>query len=197
MILDPLQIIGLLLFVVDSVFIVAKDIRQFHRLTVHQAVVTIIPVLAVCAFVASNPSYLASQYGPFAAFGLILLLAGVIFRRNVLNHLKGNSEDFWVARNNPEGIAIVATGPYHYIRHPLYTSLLVYYLGVTCLFFHPLTILAFVLFAIAIILTAFEEEKFLIKTFPDYLETMAGTGMFMPNNLDFLFNDSNNNRNDL
>lgn len=194
MFIEPLQFIGLAIFFIDSIFLVAADIRNNHKLTVHQGLTNIIPLLAICAFIASDPSYLATKYAPFSALGILLLIGGLVFRRYALSHLKGNAEDFWIARNNPQRIYVVASGPYQYIRHPLYSSLLLYYLGVTCLFFHPVTILVFALFAAALVLTAFEEEKFLRQTFSEYSDIMQGTGMFIPNNLDFLFDDQKINK---
>ncbi len=76
---------------------------------------------------------------------------------------------------------LVTSGVYHYIRHPLYSSLVLLDWGV--FFKHPST--AGVLLAAAasffLILTAKADESECIQTFgPDYQEYMKQTAMFIP-----------------
>jgi protein-S-isoprenylcysteine O-methyltransferase Ste14 len=80
----------------------------------------------------------------------------------------------------PEARALIRTGPYGVVRHPLYAT----YLAMYPFFLLPrLSILAVVVTVAGIaceVRRARDEEKILAEAFPDYLDYAATTPRFMP-----------------
>jgi protein-S-isoprenylcysteine O-methyltransferase Ste14 len=79
-----------------------------------------------------------------------------------------------------EARALVRTGPYRSIRHPLYTSHFVVFLANTLVHFHLSTIALYVVFVAGQVVRARMEERKLVATFPEYEEYRRTTGMFLP-----------------
>ncbi len=80
-------------------------------------------------------------------------------------------------KENPE---LVTSGPYAYIRHPIYTGVLVAMIG-TALVTSMLWLLIFVVTGGYFIYSALEEEKLMLKTFPDsYPAYKARSKMLIP-----------------
>lgn len=72
------------------------------------------------------------------------------------------------------------TGLYAKIRHPIYTSMILYYLGLILVFFNLLTALLYLLLLGILVYTAISEENFLKGKFKDCEEYMKRTGRFFP-----------------
>lgn len=80
----------------------------------------------------------------------------------------------------PNHAGLVAHGPYRWVRHPIYTSVVGTFLGVAL---SAGTVIPYV--AIAILIALFEvkvyyEEKWLAPTYDGYGEYAARTGKFVP-----------------
>ena len=75
---------------------------------------------------------------------------------------------------------LVTSGPYHWVRHPLYsTSLLVFgLLGIVAASW--LVLLLVIAAAVGIRLVAREEEQQLVARFPEYADYMKRTSRFVP-----------------
>ncbi|MBI2146747.1 isoprenylcysteine carboxylmethyltransferase family protein [Candidatus Woesearchaeota archaeon] len=91
-----------------------------------------------------------------------------------------NKDDFWVSKKKEKRRTLITNGPYSKIRHPIYTSMILYYFGLILVFFHLVTFLFYVALLIVIIYTAISEENFLRKKFPEYENYMKDTGRFLP-----------------
>lgn len=74
----------------------------------------------------------------------------------------------------------VSSGPYRYVRHPLYGSELVTSFGLLLVVLSPLTVAAFVLGAAAQIARARVEEQAVTAAFPEYLDYAQQTPMLVP-----------------
>lgn len=75
---------------------------------------------------------------------------------------------------------LIDTGPYHYIRHPIFTSFFMYVLGLLLINPSlPLLLLVFYVFW-DFSRAAKQEEKLLCETLPGYTEYMARTERFFP-----------------
>ena len=76
---------------------------------------------------------------------------------------------------------LITTGPYHWVRHPLYSSALLSWTGFGLLseswFFLLMVIMAF---ALLLIRTSIEEAKLIEKFGKEYKEYMELTGRFFP-----------------
>ena len=80
-----------------------------------------------------------------------------------------------------EGQTLVTTGPYRYVRHPIYTSMILMFIG-TILYYGSLIIsVIFVILAINFILRTGKEEEIMIKLFGErYKEYMKRTKRLIP-----------------
>ena len=66
-----------------------------------------------------------------------------------------------------ENHELIQTGPYAYVRHPIYSGLLLMVLGVAIYSGSPILLLLFVIFFFGAYYKARKEEKLLIKHFPE------------------------------
>ncbi|MFO0703508.1 MAG: isoprenylcysteine carboxylmethyltransferase family protein [Patescibacteria group bacterium] len=77
---------------------------------------------------------------------------------------------------------LVEDGPYKYVRHPLYASLILICYGIALVYTNYLIFLAnTIIFIPAMIYRAKQEEKLLVETFGEYKEYMSRVGMLFPN----------------
>jgi len=80
-----------------------------------------------------------------------------------------------------EGHTVVKTGAYCRVRHPLYASKMIAYLGLFLFFENFLFLLIFLSSVLLLYLQAKSEEKLLIQLFSDeYKSYQAASGMFFP-----------------
>jgi len=76
---------------------------------------------------------------------------------------------------------LVTTGLYHYIRHPMYGSLMLLGWGTFLKSINPTTIILVIIVTISLILTSMVEENEMIKRFGDeYREYMKVTKRWIP-----------------
>lgn len=87
------------------------------------------------------------------------------------------------AAANPTAGGLVTTGPYGYIRHPIYAAIL-YFLWAAV--FSHLSVINFILGAIGVIgvsIRIYSEEHLIIQQYPEYVDYAARTKRVIP----FLF----------
>jgi protein-S-isoprenylcysteine O-methyltransferase Ste14 len=94
-------------------------------------------------------------------------------------HLSLNFNSLVAVRS---GQSLIETGPYRFIRHPIYTAYFISYIAGGLLSANwVLTFIPAPLFAAMIALRVGEEEKVMIETFGEaYLAYMRHTGRFLP-----------------
>ncbi|GAA4502744.1 isoprenylcysteine carboxylmethyltransferase family protein [Pseudaeromonas paramecii] len=80
---------------------------------------------------------------------------------------------------HPKG-RLVCTGPYRYIRHPMYASLLLFALGCVLGYLSLASILAAVLLWVVLWAKARREEQQLLRQFSAYRDYRVRTGFFLP-----------------
>ena len=107
-------------------------------------------VLAIAYFLLARPTWLSIVLGAFVAF------IGVAIRASASGHVKKNAE-------------LTKTGPYAYVRNPLYVGSIIIAAGFAFAALSPwiLLILA-IMFAAIYIPVIRSEEAFLRGTFPDF-----------------------------
>lgn len=106
----------------------------------------------------------------FMLFGLVVIVRGIL-------NLNENLTPFPSPKKNSR---LILTGIYHYIRHPIYSGILLAMLGYSLYTLSVeraiYTIAMFVVFHFKSKL----EEQLLLEKFPHYKDYMARTGRFFP-----------------
>jgi protein-S-isoprenylcysteine O-methyltransferase Ste14 len=75
---------------------------------------------------------------------------------------------------------LITIGPYRYIRHPMYTSLIVMMCGIALYNFHWINAVGLMLVVVAVISKANVEEKLLLMRFPGYTNYQRISRRFVP-----------------
>jgi protein-S-isoprenylcysteine O-methyltransferase Ste14 len=123
-------------------------------------------------------------FNPGSYKGMLQLLGILIFYGGILINLLGRK---WLGANWSDQIrirqthALVQTGIYRWIRHPLYASTIGMLLGAGLVYTNGL-VLIFTLLAFVpmMIFRARQEETQLLRTFPEYSDYRLRAGMFLP-----------------
>jgi len=112
-----------------------------------------------------------------AGLGLALLALGLGFAIWARVHIGRNWGTPMTQKDEPE---LVTSGPYHLVRHPIYSGILVAALG-TAVALSWMWLIAVVLAAIYFIYSATVEERYMAKQFPDaYPAYKRSTKMLVP-----------------
>ncbi|GAB3778610.1 hypothetical protein GCM10027601_03470 [Nocardioides ungokensis] len=80
----------------------------------------------------------------------------------------------------PRARELVRTGPYRYVRHPLYVGEFISFAGAVMAVLSPYGIALFVFFVLVQSFRATQEEGVLKEAFPEYEAYMAESGRFVP-----------------
>ena len=111
------------------------------------------------------------------ACGLALWALGLTFAIWARVHIGRNWGSPMTQKNEPE---LVTSGPYHLVRHPIYSGILVAGLG-TAMSLRWIWGIAVGLAGVYFIYSATVEERYLTEKFPDtYPAYKASTKMFLP-----------------
>lgn len=111
-------------------------------------------------------------------YWLILCATGATLGLYTLCHNKiGN---FSVYPEIKQQAKLITTGPYQYIRHPMYTSLIVMMIGVSIYNYHWINMLGLGMVFVAVVLKANTEERLLVNQFLDYPAYQQQTQRFIP-----------------
>jgi len=112
-----------------------------------------------------------------ASAGLILCLAGFALAVWARLHLGRN---WGMPMTFKEGHELVTGGPYRYIRHPIYTGMLLAIIG-SALVIGPVWLAVFVGVAIYCVCSARTEEGLMVQAFPEeYTQYKRRTKAFIP-----------------
>lgn len=140
---------------------------------VSAAVLTTLAVFLLLLWTNSAP--LSAQVAALVLEGLSLWL----FFRTIAAS-RGRALHFAFDADNP--VSLVMSGPYRYVRHPFYTSYLIFWTGFAIGTWSPWAVPVLVLIAILYTVAARGEEEKFAKTAmaTDYAAYRARTGMFWP-----------------
>ena len=110
--------------------------------------------------------------------GVALAFAGVAFAIWARRHLGSNWSGTITLKADHE---LIRTGPYRWIRHPIYTGMLIAVIGTALAFGELRGILSFLIILAAFYRKALREERFLTQEFGEKFAThLQNTGMFLP-----------------
>lgn len=120
---------------------------------------------------------IASSNLAIQAVGIALCLAGFAFAIWARAHLGRNWGEPMSLKSGHE---LVTTGPYGYVRHPIYTGILLAMLG-SALVLSPVWLVAFLMFCPYFIYSARTEERLMLEEFPNqYPEYRKRTKALIP-----------------
>ena len=114
---------------------------------------------------------------PFVICGLILCALGLSLAIWARKYLGWNWGLPMSVKENPE---LVTTGPYRYVRHPIYSGMLLAMLG-SALASGVLWLILFIVFGTFFVIAARSEERLMLRQFPaEYPEYRARTKAIIP-----------------
>jgi protein-S-isoprenylcysteine O-methyltransferase Ste14 len=96
--------------------------------------------------------------------GVILLVAGLVFTVSARRHLGGNWSGTVTVKRNHE---LIRTGPYALVRHPIYTGLLLGFIGSAISLGEVRGVVAVALVIVAFMLKIRLEERWMTENFGD------------------------------
>jgi len=118
------------------------------------------------------------QNDAITIIGLLLTLGGLIFAVWARIALGANWSGTVTIKS---GHNLIRRGPYRWIRHPIYTGILLSFLGTILLQGEVRAFLGFVFVLLALYRKAKREERFLSEEFGEgFAEHAKHTGMFLP-----------------
>lgn len=79
-----------------------------------------------------------------------------------------------------KGASLITTGPYRWIRHPMYSSILLIMAGHVWAYREPVTFCAWLALAVVFLCKAVLEERDLLAKRPEYEAYMNGRSRFVP-----------------
>jgi protein-S-isoprenylcysteine O-methyltransferase Ste14 len=102
---------------------------------------------------------------PFAVYwiGVAILAAGLVFAVWARVHLGGNWSGSVTVK---QGHELIRSGPYAYVRHPIYTGLLAAVLGTVIVSDTVRAVIGLAIIAAALVRKLSTEERFMRETFP-------------------------------
>lgn len=142
-----------------------------HSVSSHILVILQMSGIALCC-------YPVSLQNAGSIYWLILCALGTALGVLTLCYNKiGNFSVYPEVRNEA---TLITRGPYHYIRHPMYTSLIVMMLGIALYNHHWLNAVGVVMVVGTVINKSYKEEKLLLMRFPEYATYQLNSQRFLP-----------------
>jgi len=114
----------------------------------------------------------------FSWIALTILITGIFTGLWAIRH--NQPENFNIVPELKDGCSLVTTGIYRYIRHPMYTSVILMMLGVVLCSTSPLAWGLWAALIVVLLLKAYREEKLWIEHDPCYSEYRKNTKYFIP-----------------
>jgi protein-S-isoprenylcysteine O-methyltransferase Ste14 len=113
-----------------------------------------------------------------SVLGISIFILGLIIGLWAIGHNK--RDNFHIQPNLKEGCQLITTGAYHYIRHPMYTSVITMMFAVLISTPTLLEFLLFLALIVVLILKAKREEILWCGHDEAYIEYKNNTKLFIP-----------------
>ena len=164
--------------------VAAADVKPTRwRETVASRLLHRVPLVLAAMLLAPRPlePLMTERYLPegplFPLLGAIMVAVGLGFAIWARRHLGGNWSG---AVTLKEHHALIQTGPYRYVRHPIYTGLLLAFVGSAVAIGEWRGILSVALALLAFLLKIRVEEAGMRKTFAEYERYQRTTAALIP-----------------
>jgi len=158
--------------------VISYDTKVRRRAGTITNLLIVIPFLLV--FGLFYLGYYVGTYHGNALSRTIGALVGVIgLLINLMSHVYLRS-NWSLSLSIKEGHELVITGLYHYVRHPIYSSMIIIVLGSGLLVDNYFILISTILVSIVYLIRARKEETILAEEFPEYREYASKTKMFIP-----------------
>ena len=183
--LSPVVPICWIIFILDwtiSSFFVKKSLtKQGPGWIIWRVVIALFVILFVRLDKSGALSFFRLSFQSFFSFvipGSVLTVLGLFGAIWARIHLGRNWSGYVTYK---EDQTLVTTGPYKYVRHPIYTSMILMFIG-TILYYGSLFVsIFFIILAIDFILRTRKEEEIMLKLFGEkYAEYMKRTKRLLP-----------------
>lgn len=125
------------------------------------------------AVIAAGPVLPSSTGAGLTEAGALLLGGWAIFHMVLYSRFRGNPEPAHDAR-------LLDTGPYRFIRNPMYSAIILYFAVLTLDRYTPLRLVLFALETALLNYKISVEEKFLTAKFPGYKAYKSRTRRLIP-----------------
>jgi len=136
--------------------------------------ITIRSAFGICLLL----SQLFSNRTTFFSENYLLLIAGILIVILAVILFISASKHLSEAKNKNR---IAVTGPFRYIRHPIYTGIYVLTFGLGLIFFSWLWYIVMIIFIPLWYIECMEEEREMLKTHgQEYTDYQSRTKMFIP-----------------
>ncbi|MBU6426680.1 isoprenylcysteine carboxylmethyltransferase family protein [Patescibacteria group bacterium] len=165
-------------WLVSAMFTKKYAKRSGGRFIVFRLIFAVL-VIAILKYYGRNASFILLHIANPAVrwTGAVFVILGIVLAFWARYHLGRN---WGQPMSVKEGADLVTTGPYAYIRNPIYAAILVALIG-SAMVYGLLFLFALVLYIAYFIPSVFVEEKIMLRLFPDkYPEYKAGTKRLIP-----------------
>ncbi|MBI2853034.1 MAG: isoprenylcysteine carboxylmethyltransferase family protein [Chloroflexi bacterium] len=141
-----------------------------------------LPVILPFLF-AFGSVYIRDRFGSYGAVPPLQIAGAVIIGLGISGYLAsllslGRNWSFFASVKKDH--RLVTRGPYRYVRHPIYSSMMLVFLGSGLLISNYLMLLLTPLVVFLYFLRARLEERLLAEEFPEYAQHVRQSGMFLP-----------------
>ena len=149
----------------------SKDQQMIPRISGHLLILIQFTGIALSVY-----PFNYSEHNSYLSL-LISVIGGIVGLTALFYNRIGN---FRVYPEIKPGFKLITSGPYNYIRHPMYTSVILTILGTSIYLNDPRNYLGLCMTIIAVTLKALKEEDLISREDSSYKEYMARTTMFIP-----------------
>jgi len=134
-------------------------------------------LLVLLQFIFIGIIFATGRVFPSNKFLAVLFITGISAGLYAIIIMKFN---FNIAPDLKNGAILIFKGPYRYIRHPMYTSVLTVLLSLLIDDFSLIRLIFYFGLAVVIIIKMKYEENILMAEFEDYKNYMSGTKRLIP-----------------